>query len=121
MKQLLNATEFVGKTIAAINFSDEEFWIKFTDGTFSVLDIESTHEGFGNNKNSIVVSEWLKDKTSKELLLLGLITDLEYKEALLEEEKVYEKRQQEREKEERKRIEKIEQEQYRKLSEKYGK
>lgn len=121
MNQLLNATEFVGKTIAAVQFSDEEFWIKFTDGSFSVLDIEDRTEGFGHTKNAIVVSDWIKDKTSKELLLLRLITDAEYKAALLEEEKADEKRQQEREEEERKRIEKIEKEQYKKLSEKYGK
>lgn len=121
MKQLFNSSDFIGKTISDTLISSNGFWIKFTDNTFTVLIIEDITKGYGYTENTIVVSDWEKNKTFKELLLLGLITDGEHSDALDEEEREYDKWVLERDKKEQQRIKEYELEEYLKLQKKYGK
>lgn len=91
MKQIFEEKDLKGKTIESTLTSGEDFWMKFTDGSFVVLDIQDNGAGFGYSDNNIVVSEWQKDNTDRELITLGIITKEEYTNATTEQELRYEK------------------------------
>ena len=99
MKQLINKKELVGKTISEILQSSQEFWIKFTDDSFVVLEIINNTEGFGYTSTIIDVSDYIINATNNELVKLGLITQDRYEEACKEEEEEYERERQQRERE----------------------
>jgi hypothetical protein len=120
MNQLFKQEDLIGKTISQIHLSSGDLWMKFTDNTFSVFRIEDKSEAFGYTDNVITVSDWIYTNTDKELVVLGLVSERNHKEALAEEEAEYEERRKKREEEDMKRIEQQELEQYKKLAEKFG-
>jgi hypothetical protein len=123
MKQLFKQEELIGKTISQVLIPTERYqdmWIKFTDNSFVIFDTEDRTEGFGQEMNICVISNYKKDNTNKELVELGLITKAEYKLALKEEEERYENERHERDTLEQKRIEEFEKEQFFKIKNKYG-
>ena len=121
MKQLLSIEDLSGKTISKTLLSEPELWMKFTDNSFAVFDIEDRTEGFGHTKSAVVLSDWKKDGTNIELVNLEIISLSEHKKAIKDNELATDIRQQERDKEQQSQIEKLEKEQLKKLSEKYGK
>lgn len=99
MKQLLCTKELVGKTISKTLQSPEEFWIKFTDDSFVVLEIDDKTEGFGYSHRYIDISEYLVTSCQHELVKIGLISQEVYEEACQEEAEEYERERQQRERE----------------------
>jgi len=121
MKQIINENDLIGKTISKVLLSEPELWMKFTDGSFAVFDIEDRTEGFGHTKSATVLSDWHKNATNVELVNLDIITLSEHKNAVEEEENRWELSQKEENEKRQSEIEKLEREQYEKLSKKYGK
>jgi hypothetical protein len=99
MNQILNKKELVGKTISETLQTSQEFWIKFTDDSFVVLQIINNTEGFGYTNTIIDVSDWIVNTTNNDLVKLGLISQEVYEEACQEEEEEYERERQKRERE----------------------
>ncbi len=110
MKQILNSEELIGKTIENFYFSEEELWMKFTDSIFVVIEMD----------DGMVVSDYIRDKTSSELVKIGLVTEAEHKAALIEQEERWKKKMQERDKQLLKQKEDEERKLYKVLHEKYG-
>lgn len=121
MKQIISLNDLIGKTISKVLLSEPELWVKFTDNSFAVFDVEDRTEGFGHTKSATVLSDWGKDATSMELVSLDLITLSEHENAVREEENKWELNRKEEEQKQQSEIEKLEREQYEKLSKKYGK
>ena len=120
MKQIFEEKDLKGKTIESTLTSGEEFWMKFTDGSFAVLDIQYEGTGFGYSDNNIIVSEWQKDNTDRELVTLGIITKEEYANATTEQELRYEKQRAKEQELLLKEQEKAELSLYAKLKSKFG-
>ena len=90
MKQIKEHKDLVGKTIAQVIYPKENYqdmWIKFTDGSFVVLDIEDRTEGFGQTQEVVRIYPWDKDMTDDELVELGLISPQMHSNAVDEREK----------------------------------
>ena len=120
MKQLFNNDDIIGKTISQTLISVDTLWIKFTDKSFIIYELEDTTEGFGHIKNLISISDMEVDYTSHELVDLNLITKSEYDEAILEEEKQYEDSRRIYEEKTKKETEEYELELLAKLNKKYN-
>jgi hypothetical protein len=120
MNQIFKQEDLVGKTISKVHFSCGDLWMKFKDNSFAVLCVEDETEGFGYERHVISISDWVNTKADKELVVLGLVSEREHKEALAKEEAEHEEKNKKREEEERKRVEQQELDQYKKLSEKFG-
>ena len=121
MNQLFKKEDLIGKTIEKIISTGchyDDMFIKFTDGSFVVIDIDEVGEGF-SSAQAIVIEQWKKDKTCSELVELGVITKQEYDEAVRQEEVEFKNRQLEREKKEAERLEEQEKEQLQALKNKY--
>jgi len=86
MKQILRQEDLIGKTISKIITSCSDLWIKFTDDSFVIFDVESNSEGFGYSSDNVGISDYEINNTWSELVELGLITKKEHKHALEEEE-----------------------------------
>lgn len=97
MKQIISVNDLIGKTISKVLLSEPELWIKFTDNSFAVFDIEDRTEGFGYTKSATVLSDWQKDATNIELVKLDIVTLSEHKKAVQEEENRWELNQKEEE------------------------
>jgi len=122
MKQIKNHKDLVGKTIEQVIYPIETYqdmWIKFTDGSFVVLDREDRTEGFGQTQDVIRIYPWDKDMTNDELVELGLISPQMHTNAVEERERRWEEERQERAKEEESRVEVEEKKLLDKLKNKY--
>ncbi len=118
--EINNINEFKGKTISDLKLDCGDLWIKFTDNTFAVLVVNDITEGFGYSRNEVNISQYSKDKTERNLLEFGLISENEFKEACKQEEIEYKKIQDERDAQDKERIKKNELYQLEKLKSKYG-
>lgn len=118
--EINNINEFKGKTISDLKLDCGDLWIKFTDNTFAVLIVNDISEGFGYSRNEVNISQYNKDKTERNLVDFGLISQNEYEEACKQEEIEYKKLQDERDMLEKERIKKNELYQFEKLKSKYG-
>jgi hypothetical protein len=94
-------------------------WIRFTDGSFVVLDIEDRTEGFGQTQEVIRIYPWDKDITDDELVKLGLITPQMHTNAVEERERRWADERKERQKVEDERIKEEEIKLLEKLKNKY--
>jgi FMN-dependent NADH-azoreductase len=121
MKQIIYNKELVGKTISKTLQSYQEFWIKFTDDSFVILDSTEKTEGYGYTQKSIEVSTYLSDNTNKNLVKFDLISQKTYELACQEQEKTYELRRQQREKEELEQEQARERQLYEQLKNKFNK
>jgi len=92
MKQITSEKYIIGKVIYKVLSSCSELWQMFTDNSFVVFELENQTEGFGYERNKIVISDDIKDFTSYELVKIGLITEKEYELAVKEEELASKKR-----------------------------
>lgn len=122
LKQIFNHQELIGKTIEQIiipKYSYQDLWIKFTDQSFVVLDVNDVTQGFGQQKEIVNISSYTIDNTNKELIELGLITKEQYNSAIIEEEKIHEQERLQRDVLEQKRIEDYEKDILSKLKTKY--
>ena len=100
MKQIKDHKDLVGKTIEQVIYPIETYqdmWIKFTDGSFVVLDREDRTEGFGQTQDVIRIYPWDKDMTNDELVELGLISPQMHTNAVEERERRWEEERLERE------------------------
>ena len=118
--EINNINEFKGKTISDLKLDCGDLWIKFTDNMFAVLIVNDISEGFGYSRNEVNISQYNKDKTERNLVDFGLISQNEYEEACKQEEIEYKKLQDERDMLEKERIKKNELYQFEKLKSKYG-
>jgi hypothetical protein len=122
MRQLFKQEQLIGKTITQVIMpegSDSDLWIKFTDDSFVVIQVVDRTQGFGQTQNVIVISDWEKDNTDKELVELGFITRYQYDQAIGDYEKILERDRLRRETENKERIEEYEKEQLAQLKAKY--
>ncbi len=121
MKQLINETEFIGKTISKVIIPKDSYqnmWIAFTDKSFAVFDISNISTGF-NTEDAITLSTYVSDNTNKELVELGLITKEQYELAIAEDEEKYKQHSIKRAAEDALIKEQYEKKQLAKLKEKY--
>jgi hypothetical protein len=95
MKQIIYNKELVGKTISKTLQSYQEFWIKFTDDSFVILDSTEKTEGYGYTQKSIEVSTYLSDNTNKNLVKFDLISQKTYELACQEQQREKEELEQE--------------------------
>ena len=103
MKQIKKEEELVGKTIAQVIMPKEhydEVWIKFTDRSFVVFDVNDISSGYESSKYLMTIETMDQDHTNEEFVQLGLISPQEYTKALEERERRYEENCAEREREE---------------------
>jgi hypothetical protein len=122
MEQIKEHKDLVGKTIAQVVYPKENYqdmWIRFTDGSFVVLDIEDRTEGFGQTQEVIRIYPWDKDITDDELVKLGLITPQMHTNAVEERERRWADERKERQKVEDERIKEEEIKLLEKLKNKY--
>ena len=122
MNQIKDHKDLIGKTIAQVIYPIETYqdmWIKFTDGSFVILDKEDRTEGFGQTQEVVRIYPWDKDMTSSELVELGLISPQMHTNAVEERERRWEEERQERAKEEESRVEVEEKKLLDKLKNKY--
>ena len=93
MKQLVKITDLINKTISKTIKSNDELYIKFMDDSFVVFEINNNTEGFGYDKKSIEISDYIRDNTYHELVELGLITKKDFTDAVLQEDNKQKKNQ----------------------------
>lgn len=120
MKQLFSEKDIVGRVISQTHLSDGNFWISFTDKSFIVLCVFNKSIDFGYDDHIVSIVDYQLDYTHKELVILGLISEFEHKNAILKQEEEYDREEKEYREQERLRVEKIEREQYEQLAKKYG-
>lgn len=117
--QIKKVEDMVGKTIKGSAEYVGDLYIAFTDGTFVVLNVEDESSGFGHSKHMVAVDDYEKDRTEHVLVELGIITQAEYEEAVLQEEIEREERYKKYEEEQEEQRRQYELEQLSKLKEKY--
>lgn len=122
LKQILDYNDMVGKTITGIQQDEsiDDLYIKFSDGSFAILDIQQNHDRFSGYGDRIKVTDYKTDETDINLVDLGIITKEEHQVAIAE----LKLKEAERLKELRARIEKEARDKdlelLRELKEKYG-
>lgn len=121
LNQIMDISDMVGKTISATKQDCNDLWIKFTDDSFAVLEVNDTTEGFGYTRTNVDIYKYKKDNTDTPLLDLGLISHKQYKYACDKKEEEYKQYVERSTEENRLRLEKYELEQLKKLNEKYNK
>lgn len=119
MNQIKTFEELKGKTIVDFKTSHEELWLKFSDNSFTALEIQFSIQGFGDTQNSIGVSKYDACKTEEILVDFGIITRQEFLVACDLEEKNDERLRKMMIEEDAKRYEEAELLQLKKLKEKY--
>ena len=119
--QLKNISEIIGKTIEKVVEPKEKYddlWIKFTDGSFICIEAQDITEGFGYAIHTVGVN--CIDYTANiNLVKLGIISEKERKEIVIQEEKEYEIENAEYERKRKEDIYNYEKEQYEKLKNKF--
>ena len=122
MKQIKKQKDLVGKTIEQVIYPKESYqdmWIKFTDSSFVILDIEDRTEGFGQTRVVVRIYPWDKDMTNDEFVELGLISPQMHTNAVEERERIWADERKERQNEEDNRIKIEEKKLLEKLKNKY--
>lgn len=122
MEQIKKVKDLIGKTIAQVIYPKENYedmWIKFTDSSFVILDIEDRTKGFDQKQEVIRIYPWDKDMTNDELVKLGLISPQMHSNAVEEREKIWKNERKEKQNLENDRIEMEEKKLLEKLKNKY--
>lgn len=128
LKQITKPSDLIGKTIENILCAEEErgmlmnlhqrIWIKFTDGSFAVIDTRDYGTGFSTDER-IVISDMSATKMDSELVELGIISKEEHEKAKEEERIADEERYKRQDQQRQAEIERVELEQLNKLKQKY--
>lgn len=118
MNQLFKSEQLIGKTIENI-IDGNDMYIKFTDGSFTRLEVKDISVGFESEKYVVAIDDSLVEKTETALFELGIITKDEHIQAIHDEDERMKKVMAEIEKESIELIEQYEREQLKKLQEKY--
>lgn len=124
MKQLFKPEELLGKTIAQtiIDVDDnEDWWVKFTDNSFVVLCIRNLARVSYEHKEAISISDEIQDETSRELLALGIVSQLQHNQATKRKCEEHDKEYREKTLKQQQEIEEVERKQLAELKKKYEK
>lgn len=123
MKQLFEPEELIGKTIekTIIDLDEcEDWWIKFTDGSFVRLGVRNLARASYEHHEAIFISEDKADSSDDELLELGIVTSEEHRMANDIKREEREKRHKEEQRIRQAEIDAFDREQYERLKKKFG-
>jgi hypothetical protein len=122
MKQLFEPEELIGKTIekTIIDLDEcEDWWIKFTDGSFVILGVRNLARASYEHHEAIFISNDKAENTDEQLVDLGIITQAQYEEAWIKRHEANDLKHKEEERIRLERIDAVEREQYERLKKKF--